>query len=135
MSQQSPTQRDALRPVASDGGRERPAASSPLDRLRTDAGGSPWPERAADTVDSIVSGVHDKAIRPLVLVVRIAVYGLLIATMLAALVLLGSIAVLRLLDSYLFTDQVWASYVLLGGLLTLGGLVAWSRRNPRTEKP
>jgi hypothetical protein len=130
---QEPTVHLEARPSATDDPRPRPSAVSPVDRLRADAAGAAWPERAAETVDALVSGVHDKAIRPLILVARVVVYGLLIGTMLGALALLASIALLRLIDVYLFPHQVWASYLLLGGVFTLAGLIAWSRRTIKAE--
>lgn len=93
--------------------------------------GIEWPKKAADTVEMVVDALHDKAIRPAVLAVRAVVFGLVIAALATLVTVLVSIAVLRILDTYAFPNHIWASYTLLGGLLTLMGLGAWSRRNVR----
>jgi hypothetical protein len=42
-----------------------------------------------------------------------------------------AITVVRVLDNYAFGHRVWASEALVGGLITVVGLVAWSLRRPR----
>jgi hypothetical protein len=84
-----------------------------------------WPRRAADTVDLVVDTIHDRALRPIFLVARAVVFGLLIATVGVALIVLLSVALVRLLDVYVFPGKVWASYLLVGGVFTLAGLTAW----------
>ncbi len=93
--------------------------------------GIEWPKKAADTVEMVVDALHDKAIRPVALVVRAMVFGLVIAALAVLVTVLVSVAVLRVLDTYAFPNHNWASYTLLGGLLTLSGLGAWSRRSVR----
>jgi len=97
----------------------------------TGAAGADWPAKVADTVDDVVAGVHDKVIRPLMLVARGVVFGIIIAVMALTLSVLGAIALVRVLDVYAFGHRVWASDALVGGLLTLVGAVAWSRRRTR----
>lgn len=87
-----------------------------------------WPRKAADAVDLLVDIVHDKAVRPAALVARAVVFGLLIAALALVVVVLVSVALVRLLDVYAFGGRVWISYAVLGGLFTLAGLAAWSRR-------
>jgi len=89
---------------------------------------SELPRRAADVVQLVVDTIHDKAVRPMVLATRALVFGLLVAALGTVLVVVGSIAVLRIFDVYVFGRQVWLSYIVLGGALTLAGLAAWSRR-------
>lgn len=89
------------------------------------------PRKAADAVQLVVDTIHDKAIRPAVLATRALVFGLLVVALATLLLVLGSIALLRLLDVYAFAHRVWLSYVVLGGVLTLAGLAAWSRRTAR----
>src|SRR5579875_1030560 len=83
------------------------------------AAASELPKKAADMVQLLVDTIHDKAVRPAVLATRV-------------LVVVGSVAVLRIFDVYVFGHRVWLSYVVLGGALTLAGLAVWSRR---TAKP
>ncbi len=89
------------------------------------------PRKAADAVQLLVDTIHDKAIRPAALVTRALVFGLIVAALATVLVVLGSIALLRLFDVYVFGHRVWLSYVVLGGALTLAGLGAWTRRTAR----
>lgn len=89
------------------------------------------PRRAADAVQLLVDTIHDKAVRPAVLVTRAIVFGLVVAALGTVLAVVGSIALLRIFDVYVFGHRVWLSYVVLGGALTLAGLGAWSRRTAR----
>ncbi|MGH9088459.1 MAG: hypothetical protein ACRDYZ_10175 [Acidimicrobiales bacterium] len=93
--------------------------------------GIEWPKKAADAIEMVVDTVHDKAIRPATLIARAVVFGILVAALVAVLVVMISIAVVRILDVYVFGRQLWASYTIVGGLLTLGGLGAWSMRTVR----
>jgi hypothetical protein len=86
------------------------------------------PRRAADLVQLVVDAIHDKAVRPAILATRALVFGLLVAALGTVTVVVGSIAMLRIFDAYVFGHQVWLSYIVLGGALTLGGLGAWTRR-------
>ncbi|HEY5251710.1 MAG TPA: hypothetical protein VIJ09_08620 [Acidimicrobiales bacterium] len=95
--------------------------------------GAQWQVRVIDVVEDTVTAVHDRVIRPLLLVARAVVFGIIVATMALVVSVLLSVAVVRLLDVYLFRGRVWASDALVGGLLTIGGLVAWTkRRSPGT---
>jgi hypothetical protein len=89
------------------------------------------PRKAADAVQLVVDTIHDKAVRPAILATRAAVFGLVVAALATLLVVVGSVAVLRLFDVYVFGHRVWLSYIVLGGSLTLAGLVAWTRRAAR----
>jgi hypothetical protein len=89
------------------------------------------PRRAADAVQLLVDTVHDKAVRPAVIATRAIVFGLVVAAVATVLVVVGSIAVLRLFDVYVFHHRVWLSYIVLGAAFTLAGLAAWTRRTAR----
>lgn len=89
---------------------------------------SELPRKAADAVQLVVDTIHDKAIRPAVLVTRVIVFGLVVAALGALLIVMASIAVVRLLDVYAFGHRVWLSYIVLGGVLTFAGLGAWTLR-------
>lgn len=93
-----------------------------------------WPARAADLVEAVVTGVHDKVVRPLLIAARAVVFGILVAAMLIVLSVLAAVAVVRLLDVYAFHSRVWASDLVVGGIFTLLGLVLWSLRRQRGEE-
>lgn len=115
------------------GGGSSPAASGipPVIGAAAEAAAAELPRKAADALQLLVDTIHDKAIRPAVLATRAVVFGFLIAALTTLLVVMGSIAVLRIFDVYVFGKTVWLSYVVLGGALTLCGLGAWSRRTAR----
>lgn len=92
-----------------------------------------WPVKAADVVDLVVDTIHDKAVRPILLAVRVMVFGLLVAALTLVVLVLLSIGLLRLLDVYAFSGRVWISYAVLGGVFTLAGLFSWSRRIARAN--
>ncbi|MDA8147702.1 MAG: hypothetical protein M0Z93_02850 [Actinomycetota bacterium] len=92
-----------------------------------DAGGD-WPARAADLVDTVAALVRDRAIRPVVLVARALVFGLLVVVASTVTAVLLAIAAVRLLTVYAFDGRVWAADFLIGAVFVGGGLVAWSRR-------
>jgi hypothetical protein len=94
-----------------------------------------WPKKAADTVDLVVDTIHDKAIRPVLLAARIVVFGLLIAVLSSVVLILLSIGLLRLLDVYAFPGRVWLSYAVVGGVFTVIGLLAWTKRTSRATRP
>jgi hypothetical protein len=81
-----------------------------------------------DTIDGAVTVVHERVIRPLLLVSRAIVFGIIVATMALIVSVLLSIAVVRLLDVYAFRGRVWASDAVVGGVLTLFGIALWTRR-------
>lgn len=93
--------------------------------------GSEWPAKAADLVELVVDTIHDKAIRPLALVARVAVFGLLVGALSVLVLALLAVGFVRLLDVYAFGGRVWISYFAIGAVFTLGGLAAWSRRTVR----
>jgi hypothetical protein len=88
-----------------------------------------WPAKAADLVDSAVALVHDKALRPVFLVARGLVFGLVAGAVGALVAVMVAIGLIRLLDVYAFPGRVWASYALVGFVFATIGLLAWSRRN------
>ena len=97
--------------------------------------GDDWPEKAVDLVDLIVDTVRDRVVRPIILVGRTIVFGLLISAMVIVFGAVVAVATLRLLDVYAFANHVWASYAILGAGFSVIGLFAWSKRNPPPATP
>lgn len=89
-----------------------------------------WTVQFADTIESVVGSVRDKTAVPLETVARALVYGILIAVMGAAALVLVTIAVVRVLSYVL---QVWAAYGIVGTVFTLLGLLLWRKRRPRGD--
>ncbi|HUZ11197.1 MAG TPA: hypothetical protein VMU76_13620 [Acidimicrobiales bacterium] len=87
--------------------------------------------KAVDTIDLVVANINDRAIRPLLIAARALVFGMLAAVLGIVVVVVASVAVVRLLDVYVFDGRVWAAEALLGAIFVAFGLLAWSRRSPR----
>ena len=92
-----------------------------------------WPADLADTVERVVGTVRERATTPVVKVTRGIVYGLLSAVVgLAALILLlvgltrGLQALLELAVSH--AQAVYLSYLIMGGILSLAGLLILRKR-------
>jgi hypothetical protein len=98
------------------------------------AAGSQWPAQIADTVEGVVTAFRLQVIRPLMLVARGLVFGIIVGTMALVVSVLVSIALVRVLTVYVFDGRVWASYLLLGFLFSFGGLVAWGQRHSDAEE-
>lgn len=97
--------------------------------------GGDFASRAADTVESVVDVVHDRVIRPLLLVARAIVYGIVVLAMVTVVGVVLAIALVRLLDVYAFGGRVWASDALIGLVLCAAGALAWRKRRPAEETP
>ncbi len=93
--------------------------------------GAQWQARAVDTIDGAVTAVHERVIRPLLLVSRAIVFGIIVATMALVVSILLSVAVVRLLDVYAFRGRVWAADAAVGGLLAVFGAWLWTKRRSR----
>jgi LPXTG-motif cell wall-anchored protein len=89
-------------------------------------------DRALQSFDHVLDIVHDKVLRPLLIAGRAVAFGFIV--LLAALVLICVlvIAVIRLLNVYLFAGHEWITYAIVGAAFLLAGLVIWRRRRPVT---
>jgi hypothetical protein len=92
------------------------------------------PSRAVDFIDLVVNTINDRVIRPIILVGRTFVFGILIAVLVGVVAVVISVAALRLLDVYAFAHHVWVSYLILGVAFSAVGLFAWSKRSLRSNK-
>jgi len=101
------------------------------DRVLSPPHSDEWAAKAADTVESVVDAVHDKVVRPAVVAGRVAVFGVLIAVVGLVVLILLTVALVRILDVYAFDGRVWASDALIGTVLSGGGLFLWARRTSR----
>jgi hypothetical protein len=85
-----------------------------------------WPEKAVDAIDHAIATVNDLAIRRIVLAGRAVIFGLIILAMATVVTVVLSVSLVRLLDVYAFGGRTWASYLLLGGLMSGGGAFAFA---------
>jgi uncharacterized protein YacL len=84
--------------------------------------------RALDTIDTVVATVNDKAVRPVMVAARGVVFGIIIAVVALAALVLAGVGVVRLLTDDAFSHKVWITYLVLGGVCCLGGGFLYSRR-------
>lgn len=91
---------------------------------------SDWASDAADAVERVVSTVRDRTVEPAQLAAKYAVYGLVAVSLIGTALMMMTIASFRLLNVVL---PVWASYLVLGGILVLGGASCWALRAPRSS--
>jgi hypothetical protein len=110
-----------------------PGAAATDAATRTPIVPAEWATKAADSVELAVAMVNDRAVRPIVIGARAVVFGVLIVALAVSVVVWGSVGLVRFLDVYLWPGQVWASYILLGGIFTGAGLFAW--RYAHTQTP
>jgi len=119
----------------------RPPATGVPGRRSTDpfSDHEDWPAQAADTIERVVQDVRAKTTGPAINAARWAVAGTFLAiagTMALVLVLVLLVRVLNVYipDAWVGDDHVWFVYLLLGGSLSIAGLVILSRRHPRTAR-
>jgi hypothetical protein len=83
---------------------------------------------AMSWVDDVVDTLHDRVIRPILLVGRSIAFSFIIVFSVIVIAVAICIALLRVLDVYVFPAHQWASWALLG-VLSLGlGLFTWRYR-------
>ncbi len=102
---------------------EPPRSSLPGGRLTEDL-----PARATSMVDTLVELLRDKTVRPMTLVTRGIVFGIIVFAASVVTVTLLSITLIRLLTVYAFGGRVWLSDLVVGALFVVGGIVLWRQR-------
>jgi hypothetical protein len=85
-----------------------------------------WPAGAADKIVEVVGQIKGQTIRPVKSASRTVVYGLVIAIVAIAIVVLVFIALFRVTDTLL--GEMYLAYLVWGLLCTIVGLVLWSKR-------
>ena len=87
-------------------------------------------DRALHSFDHVIDLVHDKVIRPILVAGRVIAYALII--FMASVVLLGAFVIgsVRLMNVYFFAGHEWLSYLVVGAISLVAGLVIWRRRRP-----
>ena len=105
-----------------------PKPETPVSRLPGAAMVGDLPTRGANLVDALVELLRDKTVRPLTLVTRAVVFGVIVLAASVVTVALLSIASIRLLTVYAFHGRVWLSDLVVGAVFVAAGIVAWSKR-------
>ncbi len=120
---------DGAPATAASGGASGFSATGAATGAATATSNAQWPTKVADTIEDVVAAVHDRIVRPLTIVARGVVFGMIIAAMSLVVFVLLAVAVVRLLTVYAFSGRVWASDALVGALFVGGGAFVWSRLN------
>jgi hypothetical protein len=110
-----------------------PQPEPPATRLPGAGAVGDLPVRGTDLVESLVTLLRDKTVRPLTLATRAVVFGIIIFA--AAVVTIGlvSVSLIRILTVYAFDGRVWLSDLVVGAVFVIIGVVAWSQRTVSTE--
>ena len=90
-----------------------------------------WTTDLVDNLDNAIAMVRDKTVVPAQNATKAVVYGLLVAFFGLTAFLMIAIALFRGL--VILTGEVWASYLILGGIFVLAGAFVWTLRSPRNE--
>ena len=90
--------------------------------------------KATAQVETVVGLIRDKSTTPILKVAEVLIFSFAMVALLAVAGMLLAASVLKLLDDLVFHQRVWASYTVLGGVITLAGMALLSRRHPRPEK-
>lgn len=87
-------------------------------------------DRLLTQLDHVLDLVHDRVLRPILLAGRFLAYGFILLLVSLVLVSLVIIGLVRVLNVYLFAGHEWLSYLVIGALSLVTGLVIWRRRRP-----
>lgn len=87
-------------------------------------------DKALSQFDHVLDVVHDRVLRPILLAGRALAFGLIIV--LVSFVLIGAllIGLVRFIDIYCFAGREYLSYVSVGAISLLAGLIIWRKRRP-----
>jgi hypothetical protein len=91
-----------------------------------------WTTEAVDTLENVVAAVRDKTVVPAQKATKAVVFGLLVAFFVGTAVVMLAIALFRVL--VVITGEVWASYLILGGIFVVAGAFCWTQRSPLSKE-
>jgi uncharacterized protein YacL len=91
-----------------------------------------WTTDAVDTLENVIATVRDKTVVPAQKATKAVVFGLLVAFFVGTAVFMLAIALFRVL--VVITGEVWASYLILGGIFIIAGAFCWGLRGPRNKE-
>ena len=91
-----------------------------------------WVTQVLDRLDGLIDLVRSRTTSPLAFVARVLVYGLLVAVMGTAAIVLVVVMLVHVADTWI-PEEVWLTYLILGGVFTLLGLLFWRRASSATR--
>jgi hypothetical protein len=96
--------------------------AQPGDAPRPAVGAGDWTAQAADSIERVVAGIRGKTSVPLTTVARALVYGLVAGLMGILCLVFVAIVAVRILSAYVVQREVWAAYLVVGGIFVLPGV-------------
>lgn len=92
--------------------------------------GRDWATDLMDRLEEVIDKVRAQTTDRLLRIVRTVVFGLVAVIMALMAVILLIIATVRAFDR-LIPQEVWLTYLVIGGLFTGAGLFLWSKKQGR----
>ena len=86
-----------------------------------------WATQVVDELEGFVKSVSSKTTQPLRTISRAIVYGLMMAGIATAVLLLFTIGAVRGLTN-LLGGRAWAADAILGGIFAIAGMFLWRKR-------
>lgn len=93
----------------------------------SDPAGPDWAEQIVDVVDSFVSNLRSKTTDPVARIGEFILLGFMVTGLALAALLLLVIALFKV-AVFATRGEVWLSYLVLGGISFIAGLLFWPRR-------
>jgi hypothetical protein len=93
--------------------------------------GDDWASQVTAKVEELVALVRDRTVAPVVKIVRYLVVALAAMFIGGLITVLFAAGIVRVLDTEIFHRRVWASYLVVGGIFSLSGLLLSRMRNRR----
>jgi hypothetical protein len=90
-----------------------------------------WTTDAVDALEQAVGLVRDKTVVPAQKASRAVVFGLLVAFFVLVAVFMLAIALFRVL--VILTGEIWAAYLILGGIFVIAGAFCWTLRTSKAK--
>lgn len=94
-------------------------------------------QRDADVVDTLfayvdrfMDAIHDRVLRPIMLLGRFLAYGFILLLLTLVVVSAVVISVIRFSTIYLFAHHVWITYLVVSAIFVCIGLFIWRKRRP-----
>ena len=88
-----------------------------------------WGTQLSTFFLDFIDKLRGKTTGPILKVARALVYGIIIMVALTMVAVLAIVGLVRFTDAWL-PGNVWAAYLLLGGIFFLAGAFSWSKRTP-----